>query len=200
MKKIFLFLAVSCFLVAPVMASELLDEVNAKFTYRGEPIHPRLIHEFSNWLSDGVAPVITTVDLTAAFNTDEYPQSEIKSREDWWYSEKEEMDGDIRLYESFDYHWLGKMSNNIHVVETGSSGGGSGFFMDLMFIKFSEGEILVEEAKEKQLLMSIMGIYSLGDRYDGDIKVYEDRVFIPASKNQYGGGSTEKDIEIKLPL
>ncbi len=199
MKKYFLAVAAIIFIHSVVSANELLDEVNKSFTYQDKPIHPRLIHEFANWMSDGLAPVVTSLDLVASYDTNEYPIDEVKQREDWWYAEKEEMDGDIRLYESFDYHWLGKMANNIHVVETGSSGGGSGFFMDLMFIKFSDGEILVENTKEKQLLMTIVGIYSLGDRYDGEIKVYEDRVLIPASKNQYGGGSTEKDVELTFP-
>jgi hypothetical protein len=68
-----------------------------------------------------------------------------------------------------------------------------------MFIKFSEGEIMWEGEKPKQLLMSIVGIYSLGDKYAGEIKVFPDKVFIPASKNQYGPGGIEKDTELRFP-
>jgi len=109
------------------------------------------------------------------------------------------MDGDIPLYQAFYYHWLGKLADDTHVLETGSSGGGSGFFMDLMFIRFSEDEIFWEGKKEKQLLMSIVGTHRLGDRYNGDIKVYPDKIFIPASEGQFGGGSIDKDIELKFP-
>jgi hypothetical protein len=66
-----------------------------------------------------------------------------------------------------------------------------------MLIRLSEGEIMWEGKKEKQLLMTIIGLYSLGDRYDGDIKVLSDKVLIGASKNQYGGGAISKDIELK---
>jgi hypothetical protein len=142
--------------------------------------------------------MITTVDIKAAYDTNKYQVSDIARRNDWLFYEKTKMDGDIRLYESFGYKWLGKMKNGVHVLETGSSGGGSGFFMDLMLVKFSEGEILWEGKKEKQYLMSIVGTYILGDRYEGDIKVYPDRVLIPASENQYGGGAIEKDIELKF--
>lgn len=183
----------------PLLASQQLDEVDAKFTYKGKPIHPFLVGEFSNWLSDNRPPIITMVDVTAAFDTNEYQQSSIEKRDDWWFAKTEEKDGDITLYESFGYHWLGKLANGVHVLETGSSGGGSGFFMDLMFIKFSESEIFCEGKKEKQLLMSIVGIYSLGDRYEGDIKVYPDKVIISVSKNQAGGGSVEKGVELKFP-
>jgi len=185
-------------ITTPSLASEQLDEADASFTYKGKPIHPYLIAEFSNWLSDDRPPVVTTVDVSAAFDTNEYMQEDVKKRDDWWYVEKEQMDGNVKSYESFDYHWCGKTANGIHVIETGSSGGGSGFFMDLMLVKFSEGVISWEGKKEKQLLMSILGLHSLGDRYDGDIKVLPDKVIIGAAKNQYGGGAIDKDIEVKF--
>lgn len=198
MKKFILASMFFVMLVTPLMASQQLDEANAKFTYKGKPIHPMLINKFSNWMSDNRPPMVTTVDVSASFDTNEYMQSEVKKRDDWWYVEKEEMDKDIRSYESFDYHWCGKLANGIHVLKTGSSGGGSGFFMDLMLVKFSEGEIMWEGKKEKQLLISIVGFYSLGDRYDGNIKVFPDKVLIGASKSQYGGGSIEKDVELNV--
>lgn len=200
-KKQFIFAWVILMLLftASSLASEQLNEANTKFTYKGQPIHPFLVGELSNWLSDNRPPMITTVDVAAAYDTNKYQNSNIKKRGDWWFTEKQEKDGDVTLYESFGYHWLGEMANGIHMLETGSSGGGSGFFMDLMFIKFSEGEIFWEGKKEKQLLMSIVGTYSLGDRYEGKIKVYPDKVFVPAFKDQRGGGSIDKDIELKLP-
>jgi hypothetical protein len=198
LKKVLFFMLIFGVVISPVVMAGMLEEANTNFTYEGEPIHPVLVHEFSNWLSDGVSPIVVSVDLISAFNTNKYPQDEVKKRENWRYVEKEEMHGNIRVYESFYYRWLGKMADGTHVVETGESGGGSGFFMDLMFIRFSEGEIMVENEKRPQLLMSIVGIYLLGDRYDGEIIVHPDRVFIPASKNQFGGGSTEKDVELSF--
>jgi len=181
------------------MAAGQLDEANSKFAYKGKPIHPFLVGEFFNWLSDNRPPMITTVDVAAAHDTNKYQKSSIEKRGDWWFAEKQEKDGDFVIHESFGYHWLGKLANGVYVVEMGYSGGGSGFFMDLMFVRFSEGEIFSEGKKEKQLLMSIVGIYSLGDRYEGKIKVYPDKVLIPASEDQRGGGSIEKDIELRFP-
>ena len=198
MKKIVLFLLCVILVTAPVIASEQLIEVNSKFTYKDKPIHPFLIGKFSNWCSDYRPPILTTVDVSAAFDTNQYQLSEIKKQDNWLFSEKEWFDGDVRLYESFHYHWLGKMENDIHVLEVGVNGGGSGFFMDVIFVRFSEDEIMWEEKKEKQLLMSIMGIYSLGDRYDGDIEVYANKVVIPASNDQFGGGAIAKDVELKF--
>lgn len=193
---IFLTFLVIC---SPCMAGQQLDEANAKFTYNGKSIHPFIVKEFSNWLSDNRPPMITTVDVAAAFDTNKYQDSKVEKRDNWWFAESEEMDGDIRLYESFGYHWIGRLANGVHVLETGSSGGGSGFFMDLMFVKFSEREIFWENKKEKQLLMTIVGMHSLGDRYEGEIKINGNKVFILASADQRGGGSNDKDIELEFP-
>lgn len=194
----FLFAAL-CIFISPCLAGQQLDEANLKFTYSGKPIHPFVVKEFSNWLSDNRPPMITAVDVAAASDTNKYMDSEIEKRDNWLFAKTEEMDGDVRLYESFGYHWIGRLANGVHVLETGSSGGGSGFFMDLMFVKFSEGEIFWENKKEKQLLMTIVGTYSLGDRYEGDIKINGNKVLIPASEDQRGGGSNDKDIELSFP-
>ena len=197
--SIFFYFCLSGFAESQKINRDNLFEVNESFTYKGKPIHPKLIYNFSNWMSDDRPPMVTTVDMVAAYDTNKYQLSEIEKRNEWWFYKNIEMDGDITLYESFGYRWLGKMENGIHVLETGSSGGGSGFFMDLMLIKFSESEVLWEGKKEKQLLMSIVGIHSLGDRYEGDIRVYPDKVFIPASERQAGGGAIEKDVELTFP-
>jgi len=198
LKKI-IFCLVLLFIALPSFASQQLEEAITKFTYNGKPIHPFILREFSNWLSDNRPPMITTVDVSAASDTNKYMDSEIEKRDNWLFAKTEEMDGDVRLYESFGYHWIGRLANGVHVLETGSSGGGSGFFMDLMFVEFSEGEIFWENKKEKQLLMTIVGTYSLGDRYEGDIKINGNKVLIPASADQRGGGSNDKDIELSFP-
>lgn len=186
------------FNTVPAMASDSLEAANQSFTYQGKTIHPFLLQEFSNWMSDYRPPMVTTVDVKAAFDTNKYQDSVVEKRENWWFATKEEKDGDVILQESFGYHWLGRLANGVHVLETGSSGGGSGFFMDLMLVKFSEGEIRWEDKNEKQHLMTIVGVYSLGDRYEGEIKVFPDKIFIPASTNQFGGGAIEKDVELKM--
>ncbi len=195
-KYLFVFLFLLA-IVSPCLASPQLDEANAKFTYQGKPIHPFLLKEFSNWESDCRPPMTVTVDVAAAFESNKYYQDDVKKTEDWWFAQKS---ADDIHYESFEYKWLGKMANGIHVLEVGDSGGGSGTFMDLMFIKFSEGEYPWDNKKAKQLLMTIVGTHGLGDRYEGEIKVFPEKVFIPASTNQQGGGSPEKDVELKFPI
>lgn len=199
MKNPFLFLICMALIGTPLFASEQMDEANASFTYKGKPIHPFLLHEFSNWLSDDRPPMITTVDVAAAFDTNKYQQSTIQLRDGCVFSEKREEDKGVPLYESFDYQRLGRMANGIHVLETTENGGGSGFFMNVMLVRFSEGEIMLENKNEKQLLMSIVGTYRLGDRYEGKVEVFPNRVLIHASPKQFGGGSIDEDVELKFP-
>ncbi len=124
-RKCYLLVICALLVTTPLMASTQLDEANANFAYEGKPIHPFLVQEFSSWLSDKRPPVITTVDVTASFDTNKYKQSDIQKREKWIFAERKETDGDFESYESFDYRWLGRMANNVHALEVGASGGGS---------------------------------------------------------------------------
>jgi hypothetical protein len=185
----------------PAMANTQLDEANAKFTYKGKPIHPFLVGKFYNWMSDRRPPIVTTVDVAASFDTNEYRQKDIEKRGNWWFAEKKETyNKDTINHDIYGYHWLGRLANGCHVVEMGWGGGGSGFFEDLMVITFSEGTIMRDGEKDNQLLMTVIETQSLGDRYEGDIKVYPDKVIIPPSKDQRGGGSLNKVVELRFPV
>ena len=198
MRKLLLCSMVFMLLSLPTMASPQLDEANTKFTYQGKPIHPFLLEKFSNWLSDNKPPIITSADVAASFDTNEFENNIVKSLDNsWWFAERGK---DVTDYASFSYKWLGKTANGTHVVEVGANGGGSGFFMGLMFFKFLEGEITAGDKAQKQILMTIVRTYVLGDRYEGEIKVYPDRVVIPKSKDQYGGGAIDHDVELRFSV
>jgi len=56
------------------------EEANAHFTYQQRPIHPGLIRSFQNWLSDYRPPMTVTLDVGAAFESNQY--GEIKETDD----------------------------------------------------------------------------------------------------------------------
>jgi hypothetical protein len=83
----------------------------------------------------------------------------------------------------FMYRHLGHTSNGIHVVQTASSGGGSGVFMHVLFLRFEEDHAYQEGVQRKRLLLRRVGDLSLGDRYDGDLLLEDSRLLIGASRD-----------------
>ena len=79
---------------------------------------------------------------------------------------------------SFSYRHLGGMTNGVQVLWVSHSGGGSGVFNSLIFIRFSRGIGNNDGQPYDQLLMRCMGHHNLGDCYRGDVKVLADRVRI----------------------
>ena len=43
-----------------------LEKAESQFTYKGRPIHPKLVKQFMGWISDTAPPVVITVDVSAA--------------------------------------------------------------------------------------------------------------------------------------
>jgi len=159
-----------------------LTEANRDFTYRGKPIHPGLVQEFSSWISDPGLPTTISVDVSAPHGN-EYFSGDLSQGEgrngciDTKDSEGKKDGG------SFCYERLGKLDNGLHVLETADSGGGSGVFMDLFFVRFSKGTGYTKEGeKYDRLLMSIVREYTLGDRDDGKIAVTGNKVIVGKSR------------------
>ncbi|MBF0216115.1 MAG: hypothetical protein HQL30_03860 [Candidatus Omnitrophica bacterium] len=187
----------------------VFDEVNSDFTYRGKPIDPLLVMKLSTReYRDDRPPVVVTVDVVAGndINAGDSNYSKIEKVNGGWkagyesyvYPEKEQAILTDRY--GFWYKWVGKLANGWHVLETGYDGGGSGLFMDVMFIKVSQGEIIYSnEHHARQILLTVMRTDRLGDRYDGDIKVYPYKVVIPASCNPHiGGESLDTELTINF--
>lgn len=162
----------------------VLEEANNKFTYQGKPIHPKLVEEFSVWLSDKRNPITVSVDVKEAFNINEYYEEVIKQENGLIRYNREE-----GVY--FAYEWLGKLDNGLNVLRIFDAGGGSGIFQSLFFIKFDLGEGYTDEGEKYQrLLMSIVRSYTLGDRSSAQVELKGDKVVV---KNDSG----EEIIEFK---
>ena len=148
----------------------LFEEVNTTFKLGGKPLHPKLIQEFEPWLSDGI-PITVSVDVLAAEGTNEYFESDIEKKGGRYTYRAEENT-------SYTYTWLGRLQNGLHVLKTADYGGGSGIFVQLLFIKFEiskgvEGALHndVSINPYDRILMTIVCNYSLEDRYVGKIKL-----------------------------
>lgn len=174
MRKVMLFiLATSMIFCMPSFGEDVqgfCKEVDTTFKLNGKPIHPKLIQEFEPWLSDG-SPVTISVDVLAAYGTNEYFEGDIKLEEDRVTYGAED-------HATFTYKWLGRLQNGLHVLIASDWGGGSGIFMNLLFVKFEiskgvDGYLDSDEALKPydRILMTVVCNYALEDRYDGEIKL-----------------------------
>jgi hypothetical protein len=154
--------------------------VQQRFVYRGKPIHPALVEEFTGYLSDAAGPITVAVDLAAAHDTNEYG-APVTVNNGWIsYSHS---DGPGR----FSYRWLGRLEDGTHVLRTAESGGGSGVFENLMLIRFTSGQGFATNAgRYDRLLMRIVGQVSLGDRSRAEVTVSPKQIVIEGSRYEQG--------------
>lgn len=202
-KKLSILVIIAIFLIAFSAESSSIDinfgykelklkkaliEANDKFTFMGKPIHPGIIGEFINFVSDGGASIINTIDISSAMGTNEYyhpvkivktaPHDESKSV---YPDDDSKFDIQYRITtkeNSIGYVWLGKLKNGLHVVYLSESfrpSGGTMVREFLIFVTFEVGQSYKPDGKlHNQLLMSIKRKYPLGDRPYPMIKVFKD--------------------------
>lgn len=159
-------------------ASDTLQEVNERFTYNSEPIHPKLLYEFAPWVSDRVPPIVTRVNVSAAFGTNEYYPGEVTHEEDSARISAPVGDGNRFAYE----HVATK--GDLHVLRTFSSGAGSGSFQALVFVRFCEEEAYDADGMgmSEQLFMEAERRVVLGDRDTAEITMMDDSVVVGPSQ------------------
>ena len=155
------------------------------FRFQGEPIHPKLIEEFESWLADNHPPSTVVVDVAAATGTNEYSDAvETSERELVRYANGAAWYG---------YEHLGQMTDGVHVLRTASSGGGSGIFQNLLFVRMREDEARTPDGDAyARVLLEVVGRFVLGDRDDAKVEVLGDRVVVGAS--QYRALATTLDF------
>ncbi len=157
-----------------------LPEVNRTFTYRGHPIHPKLIYRFLPWMSDSV-PIVLSVDLAAADGSNEYFADDVKplTTAKNSYRVDGKVIGDDTPGAYFSYQWLGSPAPGVHALRTSFCGGGSGVFEDLLVLRRSTSKGVDLEGKTyDRIVLTFERLVSLGDRWDGSIRISPGRVFI----------------------
>ena len=107
-----------------------LAEANNDFTFKGQPIHPGLVKEFQNWESDYRPPITVTLDVGAAYDTNEYGDAVTPGK-----------NGGVSVTlgdggEGFLCKRLGRLGNGIHVLLTVDKSAGTGIFQSLTFVRF----------------------------------------------------------------
>lgn len=138
-----------------------------ELTYKGKPLHPKLIELFHGSLADNAPPVVRTVDINA---------SRAASNE-YFTDDIEEDDGRI-YYErkgegSFGYRHLGRMSPDTCAVAMYEDGGGNTVFVDILVLRFRM------DPQSGHLLADVMAREPLGRRDLSRAKCLEGRIVLP---------------------
>lgn len=172
----------AAFATAPDPVSQsLIDEANARFTYKDQAIHPFAVRNLMEWAGEEY-PSPIALDLEGSMGTQRYVG-------DWSIDNgvvkalnpppmTDELDEEIN-YGYFTYQRLGTLANGWHVVRTGDNGGGESTFEALLFVRFGVDEEHGELTR-RRVVMERRGIIPLGDRYQGRIRVFGDSISISA--------------------
>jgi hypothetical protein len=127
------------------------------------------LHKFLPWLSDRY-PIVTTLNIAAAYRTNEYSEYTGITTEDNGYVKVTFEDGNYTRYK-----WFGKLDNDIHlvVVDEGSRRG-TGVFSSLLLLNFDVNP----KKQDPNLNMNLIGHYLLGDRIKYEITTLKNKIFI----------------------
>lgn len=133
-------------------------------------ISPKIIADMLGWFSDRGEQVMA-VNLLSANDSNRYAC-------DIQVDEEPDRHPFIWMQEEHDrvgYRYIGRSEDGVHVLHTVTSGGGSGSFHTLLFIRFiNEPGITGEQGQidiRDRLIMKSHGTISLGDRYQGEISI-----------------------------
>lgn len=139
--------------------------------FREELIHPKIIQDLQGNLADTGEQVVSINLLDSQDSNRYFGEIKIRSIENtnspYVYCE----DGN----ENFGYNYIGTSSSGIHVLQTYEYGGGSGIFINLVFLVLETDESIKCDYdqnifnKRQRINLKTLGLLSLGDRYNGEI-------------------------------
>lgn len=138
----------------------------------GTAVHPGCIQELTTDLADPT-PVVAAVDLEGCRRSNRFASSaEIDGRVLRWRNP----DGEGRGY--FQYEYLGVLANGVHVVRVEDSGGGSGVFHSLLFLRTSRRPVLEGGRQRVRHILTVVGSEGLGDRTRATVELKGSEVTI----------------------
>ncbi len=159
------------------VAAGSLEQPDVDFRFRDKSIHPLLVKQFEPWISDARPPITVEVNVTAAWDSNEYAAES-----------KTDSSGVVFVKLSdgatYSYQHLGRLRNGLHVLRTAESGGGSGVFEALLFVRFRTAVAYLADGvrRDRQVFMQLVRRYPLGDRDGAEIVIQRDQVIVGKSR------------------
>jgi hypothetical protein len=140
--------------------------------WRGTPVHPGCLRLLTTDLPDAT-PVVAAVDLEGCTRSNRFSDApEVDGRVLRW----RQPEGGDRGY--FQYEFLGSLANGVLVARTAESGGGSGIFQELLFMRITPSTVLDNGEPRTREMLTLVGSESLGDRDRTTIALSGDTVTI----------------------
>ena len=157
---------------AIVFLSALLAGDPPGLLWHNAAVHPGCIRQLTTDVADA-RPVAAAVDLEGCKRSNRFADApEIDGTVLRW----RQPDGGDRGI--FQYEFLGALSNGVLVVRTAESGGGSGVFQELLFLRITPSTVLEDGAARAREALTMVGSESLGDRDQASITLSGDSVTI----------------------
>jgi hypothetical protein len=147
------------------------------FKYKDQWINPLIVKEFLPWMSDHDLPLITSIDVGAATDTNRYFGA-VKSANN--NASAKTNDGSTITYE-----WMGQLKNGMHVLLINESGGGTMIATSLAIFKLHSGQAInQDEKKYHQLVLEIQRILTLGDRAQSIVSISGNNIDVDIKCNK----------------
>lgn len=161
-----------------------LREANDHFTYEGNPISVGVLKAFG--LDDLSGEKLPAAAVVLEEATDERYEIKSEGGNPRKGIRAEYGEASFNGQESLGYVYLGRLANGSHVLLTTYSGGGSGIFTNLLLVNFTIHTQYTDEGRQDRILVMDAGQITLGDRYDGKIKVEPKSITIGGGRNHEG--------------
>ncbi len=157
-----------------------LAHVRYSFT-KPEYINPMIIADLCGWLSD-LGDQVVSVNIIGANDSNRY-FGEVTINNSKTYP----IVSASHNSESFSYQYLGCSFSGVHLLQTWSSGGGSGVFCAVMLVTLStDSSVGIELGgvkKVERFIVKKVAKINLGDRYSGKVSYHFGLLTINASEN-----------------
>ncbi|WP_424631142.1 hypothetical protein [Bradyrhizobium sp. SYSU BS000235] len=124
-------------------------------------------------------------------------------KSDEWIIQKKENKETLNGWEQSGYRFIGSTTNNLLVVVTSYNGGGSGTFYTLHVLDLAPGKAFDSEGKVyDRLNLTTVRDVSLGDRWQGDVKISGNSIEVLTAKSgpaDSSGKVSTETIEARRP-
>lgn len=166
----------------PQSANAAMNEVRQTFTLDGKPIPPGIFRDLGDGDIADSTSILVSVDLKAAVGSNRYADDISKSGK--WVVQKKADKDVANGSEASGYDYIGSTANKLLVVVTSYDGGGSGSFYTLHILDLAPGKAFDSDGKvyDRFNLTTVREV-SLGDRWQGDVKISGNAIEIQTMKS-----------------